>query len=323
MPAPFLSYLCLATSMALVGIYVGLSKPLLAIFPVILLAWLRYAIAAVVMVGWLKRAPNEAPMGLRQILLLASGALIGNFLFTLCMLTGVKLTSALSAGIVMAGIPAAVALLSRILLGERIARRTLAAIACAVLGIALLAIANLVAQPASVTDTAQTGTAGQTLLGHALLLAAVFCEACYVVIGKQLSGRVSAKRISAYLNLWGWIFAMPIGTYLLLRFDFSTVGWQQWGLLLFYALCASMVTVWLWMTGLKTIPASSAGIFTTMLPISATLVGIALGEQFTLIHALAFMLALCGVVLATWPKRGPAILQANHPDHEKLEKPLK
>jgi drug/metabolite transporter (DMT)-like permease len=48
-----------------------------------------------------------------------------------------------------------------------------------------------------------------------------------------------------------------------------------WGLLLFYALAASMVTVWLWMKGLRHVPGAAAGVFTVMLPLSAAAVGVA------------------------------------------------
>ena len=50
-----LAMTCLALSMALTGSYVALSKPLVAALPVFLLAWLRFGIAAVAMVPWLKR----------------------------------------------------------------------------------------------------------------------------------------------------------------------------------------------------------------------------------------------------------------------------
>lgn len=319
-PVPVIAYLCLAASMALVGVYVGLSKPLLAVFPVMLLAWLRYTIAAIPMVTWLRRSPEEAPLTLRNSVLLAVCAFIGSFLFTLSMLTGVKFTSALSAGIVMAGIPAAVALLSRIFLHEHISRRTLAAIACSVSGIALLAIANLNTTPNSNSTIAMPGASiGKTLLGHLLLITSVFCEASYVVIGKQLSGQVSPRRISAYLNFWGWIFSMPAGIYLLLDLDFPAVGWINWGLLVFYALCASIVTVMLWMTGLKSVPAASAGIFTSMIPISAAVVSIFLGEHFSKMHGIALLLALAGIALATWPKRLPCTAPANTETHQQTD----
>ena len=65
-------------------------------------------------------------------------AFLGNFLFTLCMVYGDSLTSAVSAGVIMAAIPAAVAVMSWVVLRERVARRTWVAVACAVAGIALL-----------------------------------------------------------------------------------------------------------------------------------------------------------------------------------------
>ena len=73
-------------------------------------------------------------------------------------------------------------------------------------------------------------------------------------------------------------------------------------MLLFYALAASVWTVWLWMTGLKSIPAARAGVFTVMLPVSAALVGVlALGESLGGLQLLAFAIALAGVLLATLP----------------------
>ena len=56
------AYLSLAASMALVGSYVGLSKLLVAVFPVLLLAWLRFGIAAVAMAHWVRRRPGDAPL---------------------------------------------------------------------------------------------------------------------------------------------------------------------------------------------------------------------------------------------------------------------
>ncbi len=78
----------------------------------------------------------------------------------------------------------------------------------------------------------------------------------------------------------------------------------MWLLLLFYALAACVWTVWLWMTGLKAVPAAQGGVFTVLLPISAALVGVAvLGERFTAMQLVAFGIALASVVLATLPSR--------------------
>jgi drug/metabolite transporter (DMT)-like permease len=285
--------------MALVGSYVGLSKLLVAVFPVFLLAWLRFGIAAVAMLGWLRGSPGEPALSARDRRLLFWESFLGNFLFSICMLFGVALTSAVAAGVIMAAIPAAVALLSRAFLGERIARRVALGIACAVGGIALLSLTR---------GSAAAGTAAGATpwLGNLLLLGAVLCEACYVVIGKQLTGSVSAKRISALVNLWGLVLVTPLGAWMALSFNFAAVSGAMWALLVFYAMAASIVTVWLWMTGLRHVPAASAGVYAVMLPVSAAAIGVlALGEPFGTMHALAFALALLGVVLATRPGLRP------------------
>ncbi len=289
--APWLSFLCLAASMALVGSYVGLSKVLVGVFPIFLLAWLRFGIAAVAMVGWVGRSATDARLDAHDRWLLFLESFFGNFLFSICMLFGVALSSALAAGVIMAGIPAAVALLSRVFLRERIGRRVLAGIACAVGGIALV----------SLTKNSASADAS-SLLGNVLLLGAVTCEAIYVVIAKKLTGKLGPKRISALINLWGLALVTPLGVWQALRFDFGAVAAHSWWLLLFYSIAASIVTVWLWMTGLKHVPASQAGIFTVLLPLSAAAVGVLLlGERFSTAQAAAFGLALAGVVLATWP----------------------
>ena len=293
---PWLAYLSLATSMALVGSYVGLSKLLVAAFPIFLLAWLRFGIAAVAMAHWVRRRDGDAPLSAHDRRLLFWESFLGNFLFSICMLFGVMLTSAVAAGMVMAAIPAAVALLARLFLGERIRPRVLLAIACAALGIALLALAR--------HDGPAAGQAPASLLGQALLLAAVLCEASYVVIGKRLTGNVSPRRISALINLWGLALVTPFGLWQAWSFPFASVPLPMWGLLGFYAIAASVVTVWLWMHGLRHVPSSRAGVFTVLLPVSAAAVGIVvLGEPFGAAHLAAFGLAIAGLLLATWPER--------------------
>jgi drug/metabolite transporter (DMT)-like permease len=282
--------------MVLVGSYVALSKPLAAAFPVLLLAWLRFGIAAVAMLPWLRRPPNEPAMSPAVRRLVFVESLLGNFLFSICMIYGVSLTSAVAAGVVMAAIPAAVALGSWWWLGERVTPRTWAAVGCAVAGITLMGAAKT----GHTTSTEQ----GHAALGYLLLFGAVLCEAAYAVIGKKLTGSLGAKRISALINLWGLVLATPMGLWIALQFSFGSVRPALWALLVFYALAASIWSVWLWMTGLRTIAASQAGVFTVLLPVSATLTGvIALGERMSELELLALLIALVGVALATLPAR--------------------
>ncbi|WP_374350099.1 DMT family transporter [Chitinimonas sp.] len=289
-----LAYGCLALSMSLVGCYVALSKPLTAAMPVCLLAWLRFGIGGIAMARWLKRPADEPPMSRRTRGLLFLESFLGNFLFTICMLYGVSLTTAVSAGVIMAGIPAAVALLSWLFLGERISLRVWLAVGCAALGIGLLALAKPQASLGPGTDRAW--------LGNLLVFGAVLCEGAYAVIGKQLTGSLSPRRITALINLWGFVLMTPFGAFIAWHFDFAALPVVNWLFLLFYGLAASMWSVWLWMSGLRSVPASQSGVFTVMLPVSAALVGVgALGETLSAMQAWAFAVALLGVILATLP----------------------
>lgn len=294
-PVRWSAYALLALSMSLVGSYVALTKPLVAVLPVFLLAWLRFGIAGVAMLGWLRKPAGELPMSPATRRLVFLESFLGNFLFSICMLFGVSMTSAVSAGVIMASIPAVVAVMSWLFLGERIGLRVWAAVACSALGIGLLALGH--------TDTAGTDP-GAALWGNVLVFGSVLCEAAYAVIGKKLTGALSPKRISALINLWGLVLMTPLGLWYAWQFDFAVVTVSYWLLLVFYALAASVGTVWLWMTGLRGVPAARAGVFTVMLPVSAALVGVlVLGERLGALQLLAFGAALAGVLLATVPAR--------------------
>ncbi len=303
-PNRLTAYLLLALSMSLVGSYVALSKPLVAALPVFLLAWMRFGIGGLAMPHWLKKPAGEPAMtfGIKKLVFLES--LLGNFLFSICMLYGVSMTSAVSAGIILATIPAAVALMSWFFLGERIGLRVWAAIACAALGIGLFALSKAELSTDVGRGLDANSPSNNMLWGNLLVFGAVLCEAAYAVIGKKLTGVLTPKRITSLINLWGFVLMAPMGIYLALKFDFDAVASGTWLLLVFYSLAASVWSVWLWMTGLKTVPAAQAGVFTVMLPIAAALVGVyALGETLRGAQLLAFGICLLGVVLATLPAR--------------------
>ena len=304
LPPRWLAYGLLALSMALFGSYVALSKPLAAALPVFLLAWMRFGIGALAMPHWLIKPSNEPVMTGKTRWLIFLESFLGNFLFTICMLLGVSMTTAVSAGVIMAAIPAVVALLSWAFLRERIGLRVWAAIALAAFGIGLFSLSKSELSAHTGQGLDANLMPESNWVGNLLVFGAVVCEASYAVIGKKLTGSVSPKRITALINLWGFALMTPMGLAAAWSFDFGTVTPGTWLLLVFYALAASVWTVWLWMTGLKTVPAGQAGVFTVMLPIAAAAVGVlALGEALTGLQVLAFGLSLGGVVLATLPGR--------------------
>ena len=146
---------------------------------------------------WLVKPVHEPLMSQATKRLIFLESFLGNFLFTICMLFGVSLTTAVSAGVIMAAIPTVVALLSWIFLRERIGLLVGAAIALAALGIALFSLSKqeLVAHTNQVLEPDLLHKT--SWLGNLLVFGAVLCEAAYAVIGKKLTGTVSPKRITA------------------------------------------------------------------------------------------------------------------------------
>jgi drug/metabolite transporter (DMT)-like permease len=215
--------------MSLVGSYVALSKPLVAALPVFLLAWLRFGIGALAMPHWLIKPLHEPPMTRKTRWLIFLESFLGNFLFTIFMLFGVSMTTAVSAGVIMAAIPTVVALLSWLFLRERIGPRVALAIVLAVLGIGLFSLSKSELSDHMGKALDANSTSKTQWLGNLLVLGAVVCEAAYAVIGKKLTGSVSPKRITALINLWGFALMTPMGLYAAWSFNFGAVAARQLG----------------------------------------------------------------------------------------------
>jgi drug/metabolite transporter (DMT)-like permease len=295
-------YLYLFAGMAVVGVYVALSKPLTHAFPVFLLAFLRFLIAAVLMLPWLKHSANPEqpalPLSQYEKTTLFWQSFFGNFLFSIFMLYGVSQTSATASGVILATLPAVVAVLSWYFLKERLTPAVGAAVLLAIVGVALM----------SVFAGSKNAASGMSLTGNALVFCCVVCEAVYIILGKRLTQSLSAQRISALINLIGLGLMAPFGLWQAISFNFAAVPFGVWALLLFYAIAASILSTALWLTGLKTVPAAHSGVFTIALPISATLVGISfLGEQLSWVHAVSFGCACAGILLiaASGAKKPP------------------
>jgi drug/metabolite transporter (DMT)-like permease len=295
------SYFLLALSMSLVGSYVALSKPLVSALPVFLLAWLRFGIGGLAMPLWLRAPDNELPMNVGTQKLVFLESFFGNFLFTVCMLYGISMTSAVSAGVIMAAIPAVIALMSWFFLAEKISRRVGLSIVVVAAGALIFSLSSTAPLNHELEPRESIQANPSSFWGNLLIFGAVVCEAAYAVIGKKLTASLSPKRITALINLWGFALMTPLGLFAAWSFDFASVSINIWLLLIFYALAASVGSVWLWMTGLKNVPASKAGIFTVMLPLSTASVGVIfLDETLSGIQSLAFVICLLGVILATY-----------------------
>lgn len=287
--------------MLLVGSNVGIGKSIVGFVPVPLFASLRFIIALAVL--WpLLRISKMRRVTRGEWLNLFLQALFGTFGFTLLMLNGVARTSAVAAGVITSTIPAVVALFAWLFLGERPGARALVSIALAMAGIVVVNLSH--AGPAH-----GAGPAASSLAGNLMVLGAVCCESLYVILSRRLTQTLAAIDICAYTHLLGLLLMLPLGAHALGRFDYASVPANVWGLVVWYALSASIFSFWLWMKGIRHVHGSLAGVFTAVLPIAAAAYGIVfLGERPTLAHGIALACVVTGIALTSLNfKRAPPV----------------
>lgn len=292
------AYAQLASSMALVGANVGVAKALSDALPAAMIAGLRCLVAVAVLAPLaLWRDPPAARVPSRAVLAnLFWQAALGTVLYNAALLAGLRLTGALEGGMVLASLPAVVALGAWLWLREPMRARAWASAALAALGIGAVVLAR---DPGGAAGEG-TGSA----FGVAFVFAAVLGEAAYALLAKRVAGRAPPLTASLWMQGFSAALLLPLwlpdaGAAAALAGDPRLAG-----LLLFHALTSSVLCLLLWYAGLARAPASVAGVFTAFLPASAAVTAVLfLGETFTAGHAVAFALVLASVLLATWPSR--------------------
>jgi drug/metabolite transporter (DMT)-like permease len=291
----------LASSMALVGANVALGKMIVALVPVFAFLLLRGVVSCLCFTPeYLRHAREGVPLTRSQHKGLFVQAFLGMLGFSTFMLFGLKLTSATSAGVITGTLPAVVALLSWLVLRERLTQRVLLSVALAVAGVLIL---NLESYIYSKQDSSVNGN---IIFGNILILCAVVCEASYVVASRHLAGSMSAARSSAIANWYGLLCFLPLGLWSLKDVPWAQIDAKLWLIMIWYVIAASVICFWLWMKGAVHVSANRAGVFTACLPIAAALTAIVvLGERVTLYHGIAFVLVVAGVWLAATDKPLP------------------
>lgn len=287
----FLAYSQLALSMALVGANVGVAKLLADSLPIPMIAGLRCALAVIVLWPLARGMEGTVRLDRRTLWNLALQAAFGTVIYNAALLAGLRLTTALEAGLILATLPAVVAIGGALWLRERLPARQWAAVTLAAFGMGALVLARVAAE------------GGGSALGNLLVFAGVCGEAMYVLLARRIAGRAPVITATFWMQLFSLLMLLPfclpvIGSAAALAVPATA------GLLVFHSLTTSVLCLLLWYSGMKRVPAGLAGIFTAFLPASAALVAILLlGEPFTAVHGAGFVLLTGSLLLATWPTR--------------------
>ncbi len=280
--------LLLVTAMTFTGTNVPLGKAVVADIPVYALILLRFVIATAVLAVLARGEPGPK---LRDMTWGHAGdmallSLLGSVGYMALSLEGVKRTSGIDAGIILACLPAVAALIGMLLRRERPGRVQVLALALTVGGLAIVNTAVVASGEAS------------SALGNILVGAAVLCEATFVLISSRISAIYRPIRLSLGVSAAGLLLSLPVGLPEVMALSPARHSPLIWLAAVWYALSASVFCTILWYRGAPHVETWLAGLATAALPISALAVSaIAFGEAIDPARLSGACLVIAGIVL--------------------------
>lgn len=291
-----IAHLQIILAMAIVGSSVVFGKLITSTFPVFLASELRFIIATVILLALFyhkeKRLPSIETKYLRTLFL---QALTGVFLFNLFMLYGLRYTTAVDAGIITSTLPAVVGIIAFLFLKEKLSIKKGLGILFAVSGVLLI---NLVGDGAG-------GVHSLSLMGNLLIFGAVIGEALFITLGKSVTPYINPLTITTMMSLFGLVLFLPFSIYEAVHFDFSAVGLMDWLNIIYFGVVVTVLAFLLMYQGLSKVSASSAGVLTSVLPVSSLILSaVILQETITLYHLLGMVFVFGAICfISVEPKR--------------------
>ncbi len=206
----------------------------------------------------------------------------------LIQITGIKYTTATNTGWIISITPLVLAVMSYLILKEKIGLREIAGIAVATTGILLLVSRGKIAS----LDWIRS-------VGDWLVLASAHTWALYTVATRDLSRKYDPLAVTSAILLPS---AVILVTYMLFTSDwtkFLHLPLEAVLALLFLGVLSLAVAHWFWQEGVSSLGATRAGIFLYLEPLATTGLAVPyLGESFGVFTAVGGIMVLGGVYLS-------------------------
>lgn len=228
----------------------------------------------------------------RWMVALASLIITAHFLIQI---TGIKYTSATNTGWIISITPLVLAVLSFLILKEKIGRKEIVGIAVASSGIVLL------------VSRGHLGDLGWLKSGGDwLVLASAHTWALYTVVTRDISRKYSPLTVTFSILLPS---AVLLVGYMAVMSDWSRfvhLPMEPMFSVLFLGVLSLAVAHWFWQEGVADMGAAKAGFFLYLEPLATTALAVPyLNEQFGLLTGVGGALVLGGVYIAQRRRRAP------------------
>lgn len=260
----------------MVGTNIAFSKYVLASIPIQFVLFLRFSLAAVILLPlhWItpaKKLPLSyyfAQLKRRDWFFIVAQALSAGVLFNSFMLWGLHYTDANVAGIITSALPAIIAIMSWIILGETISGKKAICVGFATLGLVVIAY-----------DKLHGVKAAHSFLGDALVLISLLPEATYYILTKIYVSRVPVFLISSLLNAINALLMLVFLSFS--AWDGLAIQPLDWLILIILGLSSGLFYVF-WYFGCQKVDGVMASLSTAVMPLATVIIAwMLLGESLT------------------------------------------
>lgn len=285
----------MAVAMVTVGSTIVASK-LMAEMPVFIAAFLRFALASPILASivWLtgKRLPR---LTWREWGTLCTQAGLGSVGYSVLLIEGLSLTQASDASVIAGTLPAMAALLSFLVLRERLSGWTMLAIMLATLGVWVL----------SQGEAATAGDHGQRWMGNALVLSAIACEAVFLLLNKTIRTQIDPLLVAATMSVLSMVFCAVPALFQWTQASEPVLTSRAAGAALYYALVPTVFGFYLWYQGASKASGAEAALFTAVYPIAGLLLSAGvLGEAIETRHWIGVGITVLGIAVGSRHQSG-------------------
>lgn len=301
MKTRLIGYLYLAAAMTGVGSTVIASRLAAGGLPPFTATALRFLIATPLLFALMRaQRLRWQRVSRRDAALLVVQAAAGGVGYTVLLISGTRLSSPLDAGVMLGTLPAMSTLIAAVLLRERQTPRDWAAAALATSGVLLVTFT-----PGHVAPSMQT------LAGDALVLAAVACEAVFILLNRRLATPLAPLALSTAMSGLGFVLALVPAAF---EWRAAAAGWTTGAVaaIVYYALVPTVLGYLCWYAGSARTSGTEAALFTAIAPVSAVLFAVTLfGETLNATRLAGIALVVAGMLVGAMRRRAAA---AHAPD---------
>jgi len=265
------------------------------VMPPFAFAAIRFAMASVLLWLVVVALRPGRPISRGAFWRLAGLGVIGNTLYQVFFMQGLVYTSAINASLIMAALPAVVAVLGRVLGVERTTRWTWLGIAVATAGVALV----IAAEGLRFT--------GQTTTGDLLVLGAVFCWALFTVGVRWVGRGEDPVRVTALTVVSGTPGLILVALPSLGQVSPTSLSVAAWATILYSGICAIVIAYLIWSYAVQGIGGSRVAVYNCVTPVVAVIAAwILLGERPVPSQGFGALLVIAGVLISQGVGQLPA-----------------